>query len=78
MCRSGVSRIRSSLTEIIATGMVGRPSRAANLVPSSSLTRTRVMLRIILEFDDVVVAVVAAHQVRLRASPHPTYLFQRP
>jgi len=34
------------------------------------------MLRIILEFHDVVVAVVAAHQMRLRATPHPAYLFQ--
>ena len=29
------------------------------------------MLGIVLEFDDVVSAVVAAHQVGLRAAPHP-------
>jgi hypothetical protein len=36
------------------------------------------VLRIILEFDDVVEAVVARHQVRLRAAPHAAYLLQRP
>ena len=36
------------------------------------------VLRIILELDDVVVAVVAAHQVRLRAAPHAAYLLQSP
>jgi hypothetical protein len=32
------------------------------------------VLRVILELDDVVVAVVAAHQVGLRAATHPAYL----
>jgi hypothetical protein len=36
------------------------------------------MLRIILELNDVIVPVRAAHQVRLRAPAHPAYLFQRP
>jgi len=36
------------------------------------------MLGIILELHDIVVAVVAAHQVRLRATPHPAYVFQSP
>ena len=33
------------------------------------------MLRVILELDDVVSAVVAAHQVRLRSASHPAYVF---
>jgi hypothetical protein len=32
------------------------------------------MLRIILEFDDVVPVVVAAHQLGLRTAPHPPYM----
>jgi len=32
------------------------------------------MLGVILELDDVVVAVVAAHQVRLRPASYPPYL----
>ncbi len=35
------------------------------------------VLWIILELDDVVAAVVAAHQVRLRATPHPANMLDR-
>jgi len=62
----------------MATEAVGKPRRAASLVPSSSLTQYAAMLRVILELDDVVVTIGAAHQVRLRAPTHPSYLLQRP
>jgi hypothetical protein len=33
------------------------------------------MLGIILELHDIIEAIVATHQMRLRATPHPPYLF---
>ncbi len=77
MCRSGVSRIRSSLTEMIATGVVGTQSSRQ---PGSQqfIDQDPTMLRIILEFHDIVVSVVTTHQVRRRTAPHPPYLFQSP
>jgi len=77
MCRSGVSRIRSSLTEIIATVLWGAQSSCQ---PGSKqfVDQHARMLRIILELHHVVVAVVATHQMRLRAAPHSSYLFQSP
>jgi hypothetical protein len=32
------------------------------------------MLRVVLKFDDVVSLIVAAHQLGLRASPHPPHM----
>jgi hypothetical protein len=61
---------------MMATGAVGKPSRAANLVPSSSLTKNSPVLRVILELDHVIVPVRATHQVRLRAATHAPYLLQ--
>src|SRR5258708_7828466 len=52
----------------------GKPQSSSQPGPKQFIDQDARMLWIILELHDVIVAVVATHQMRLRPASHPPYL----
>jgi len=79
-CNKGFSLATHTAKPSIATGSmpasrsVSRTKQAAILRIQNHVGDAR-MLGIILELHHIIVAVVAAHQMRLRAPAHPAYVF---